>query len=629
MSKLYDRAKEIGLSHVPEWLPEGARSGYEWTAGEYRIKTDSGAWSGPGAQGENAVELYAVLNRGLCETNAKEHGYRDIEEGVLAEAAREILFRWDPEYFPGIDDDFLPPRKKFDAVVMSPEDIEKLAEIKNRNRATADLTDDEWKETAKKEKGLMYIDDLREKFPQATASLDDIQDAWRLADWLQGNYRWCEIHNSWYVYDCGVWRKDDQELSILRESKLMVLAYEQDAFKRRDMKAYEHFHGIAKNVNRVKRIMESMKPETNIVVELFNRADHLLNCKNGTYNLETGVLQPFVRDEYHTKQVMADYDPDATVPELFTKFIEEIFQGDEELIRYVQKILGYSLSGGTGEQEFYIFWGDGNNGKSQLIKCFSRLVDSYAHNMGADKIMLNKWQNNDTYIAQLKKIRALFCSESSQSKTLDSDLIKTLTGGEPVTVAQKYEKPETFEISAKVFLITNNKPTIRDTTEGIWRRIRLIPFEYVVPVSKRIKDFGDVLYKSGPSGILNWLIEGYQLYRIDGLEAPDVVRTCDSEYRSEEDVLLQFLSEKCLRIGDSRLTLEEVYQSFVEFSRDMTMRWSKKRLSKELKSKHFVIDHGRNGRVVTGLAWRDPRPGDLPLEEDDAEEAMRKGGLIE
>jgi putative DNA primase/helicase len=472
-------------------------------------------------------------------------------------------------------------------------------------------------------------------------SLDDFGDSERIIDYLEDNYRWCQIHNTWYYYACGVWQRDDQELKVQKEVKKAVDQFLEDATSKQDKFEKAHFFAIRKNFTRIKRLMDCMKSDVTVMVDMFDANHNLLNCRNGVYDLDNLRFMPHVKEHYHSKQVNADYDPTAETPKIFLDFLNEILQGNQELIRYIQKILGYALTGGTGEQEFYIMWGGGNNGKSQLIKAFYLLNDSYCHQMSADKLMMQKYSNNDTYLCQLKKIRSLFCSESDNVKTLDANLIKLLSGGEPLTVAQKYERPETFEISAKVFLITNNQPTIRDTTEGMWRRIRLIPFTYEVPIEKRVKDFGIKLYNAGPSGLLNWFIEGYKLYRIEGLTPPKCVIDESMAYRNEEDIVLQFLTEKCVNVKTEKITLEKLHQSFKEYADGYGHNFSKKRLSKELKAKKYLIEHGRNGAIVCGIAWKDETPeavADAPLlappvtaapaPETGEEEAMRKAGLF-
>jgi P4 family phage/plasmid primase-like protien len=479
------------------------------------------------------------------------------------------------------------------------------------------------------------------KYPPIEYFLDDVSDSKRLADYLQDNFRWCSIHNCWYYYGLGAWRRDEEELRIQEETKDAMVHFLKLFKHVKDKNSIAHFKAILRNFSRIKRILECMRSAVAIRVDDFDKNHMMFNCNNGTFNLNDLSFATHNRKEYHTKQANVNFDEKAETPKIFIDFINDIFKGDQELIRYVQKILGYSLTGGIGEQEFYIFYGEGNNGKSQLIRCISLVMDSYAHHLGADKIMADKHRDNSTYLAQLKNIRALFCSESGNTRTLDSDLLKTLTGEYEFTVAQKYEKPIKFKISAKVFLVTNNKPNIKDTTEGMWRRVRLIPFTYEVPKEKRIKDYGDVLYAAGPSGILNWLLEGYKLYRIEGLEPPASVKKESQEYRNEEDLLLQFLNEKCVKSESSKLLLADIFKKFEDFAKDYNLHVTIKRLAKDLRSKKYFIEHSGEGKRVCGIAWKAetteavadapllaPPVTAAPAPVTSEEEAMRKAGLF-
>jgi putative DNA primase/helicase len=129
--------------------------------------------------------------------------------------------------------------------------------------------------------------------------------------------------------------------------------------------------------------------------------------------------------------------------------------------------------------------------------------------------------------------------------------------------------PETFEISAKVFLSTNHKPKIKDSSEGIWRRIRLIPFNYIVPKEKRIKDFGKILFEENPSGLLNWLIDGYNGYKVEGLTLPEIVKKNSESYRQKEDDVGQFLLARCInRDGDTCYSIQgkSLFEEYKKYS---------------------------------------------------------------
>ena len=274
----------------------------------------------------------------------------------------------------------------------------------------------------------------------------------------------------------------------------------------------------------------------------------------------------------------------------------------------MQKILGLSLTGYNGQQEFYVLWGEGQNGKTTLTETIRTIYGEYASNMQAKQIMVTGQNDADAYLSQLKNVRILFCSESGENHTLDSELIKLLTGGEPLRTRQKYEKPITFTPEMKLFLITNNKPKIKDNSFGLWRRLRLIPFNYQIQAEERVNNYQEILLNEAP-GIINWLIEGYNKYKKEGLTAPSCVLSATNEYKNEEDMILSFVEDCCTLKDEVCSTSGELYKGFKEylFSIGEKRSTSQKMFVSKVISAFSVTRkikkiNGKTARVLVGIS---------------------------
>jgi putative DNA primase/helicase len=414
----------------------------------------------------------------------------------------------------------------------------------------------------------------------------DLGNAERLKDYVQGDVVYCDDMNSWLYYEGGVWKKDRirqierYAQDVIREAYAEVSNIK-DADER---KKVAKFLMASENANRQGNMVKLLKPMLPVTTDELDSNKHLFNCANGTLNLETGELQAHDPKEFHTKKSPINWNSEATC-ENFKKWFLEIFENNEELAKYVQKVLGRCLSSNTGEQEFYVLFGEGKNGKSTLMQVITAILSEYTRGLQANQLMTKGMEDNAPYLAQLKNVRALFCSESESRKKLNGGLIKMLTGGESITTRQKYEKPITFNPELKLFLITNHKPIIDDASEGMWRRIRLIPFKYRIPDDKTIPNYENLLLQEA-EGILQWLYEGYQLWRVEGLDAVQEVKAETKEYKNEEDVIGLFADECLVEDGNNKESSKDLYQAFIQWgieSGEYTKGTSKKVFIQKLK----------------------------------------------
>jgi putative DNA primase/helicase len=236
---------------------------------------------------------------------------------------------------------------------------------------------------------------------------------------------------------------------------------------------------------------------------------------------------------------------------------------DEETIPFLQRAIGYSLTGLTVEHCFFLLFGLGRNGKSTFLSIIQYILGDYA--------MQTDWQSfavaknggvqirND--IARLHAARFVAAIESEKNVRLAESLIKALTGGDRITARFLYQESFEFEPQLKLWLATNHKPKVIGTDEAIWSRIKLIPFNVTVPPEKRDRHLSDKL-KLEASGILNWALEGLRMYQQDGLRESKAVSDATELYRENSDVIQHFIDAKCVLARDGEIRASDLYGAY-------------------------------------------------------------------
>jgi putative DNA primase/helicase len=230
---------------------------------------------------------------------------------------------------------------------------------------------------------------------------------------------------------------------------------------------------------------------------------------------------------------------------LWDAFLHRIFGNSEALIEYVQRLIGYCLTGDVSEQILPIFWGTGANGKSTLVNIiFAMLGLDYSMKAPPDLLMVKRNESHPTERADLFGKRFVACIETDEHKRLAESLVKDLTGGDRLRARRMREDFWEFTPSHKAILCTNHKPVIRGTDYAMWRRIHLVPFNVTIPEVERDKKLGEKLSAELP-GILAWAVRGCLAWQRDGLGTPSEVVEATMVFRSQQDVLGQFMDECC------------------------------------------------------------------------------------
>ena len=376
--------------------------------------------------------------------------------------------------------------------------------------------------------------------------------------------RYCHTSRKWLIWEGKRWAQDKTG-EIYRKAKeaarkMLKMASNHPDDEKREKLAK---HALStESEARLRAMINLARSEPGIpVTEVELDADPwLLNVLNGTLDLKTGELRPHLREDLITKFSPVRYDPDATCP-TWDAFLRYIMDGDEDLIRFLQKAIGYSLTGSTKEQVFFIFYGTGANGKSTFLITIHSLLGDYARQTPTETL-LTKWGNkipND--VARLKGARFVNAAESESGKHLAEALVKQLTGGDKISARFLYGEFFEFDATFKIFFAVNHKPTIRGSDHAIWRRIRLIPFNATIPPEKQDKNFSEKLNAELP-GILRWAVEGCLLWQSEGLGLPESVKAATADYRSEMDVISDFIEECCEDTPGVQTPFSDLYHRY-------------------------------------------------------------------
>lgn len=285
----------------------------------------------------------------------------------------------------------------------------------------------------------------------------------------------------------------------------------------------------------------------------------LLNVANGTLDLAARKLRPPERQDLITRTVPVPYLADAACPR-WERFLLEILP-DAATVEYLQRAVGYTLTGLVVEHCLFVLWGVGANGKSTLLLVLLALLDAYATEAPADLLLARKGEAHPTEVTVLHGRRLVVAQETDDNRRWAEATVKQLTGGDRLIARRMREDFWEFSPTHKLWMATNHRPSVRGTDEGIWRRLKLIPFERVIPPESRNPRLAAELQAELP-GILRWAVDGCHAWQRDGLGEPAAVTAAVAEYRTAEDRLAPFIDERCVLDPAARVSLAELRRAY-------------------------------------------------------------------
>jgi putative DNA primase/helicase len=319
----------------------------------------------------------------------------------------------------------------------------------------------------------------------------------------------------------------------------------------------------------------------------------LLNVKNGTIDLKTGEIRAHDPADLITKLAPVEYNPQATC-ERWERFLTKVMGNDEELVSYLQRFVGYSLTGITREQALIFHYGDGNNGKSTFIKTLHKILGNYATRAARGVLFRNAGASTQhlTSIASFHGRRFVSCPEVDEDQEFDEGLIKDLTGDDPIAARYMRQDEWVFVPIHKLWFAGNAKPRVKGRNTGIWRRVQMVPWEVIIPKAQIDKKLDDKLLMEA-SGILNWALKGCLEWQHIGLAPPARVLAATAEYRKEQDSLGQFFDECFVFESIGRITRKRARERYEEWCEEFGHHpVGAKKFGEALRRKHAV-----DGRV--------------------------------
>jgi len=436
---------------------------------------------------------------------------------------------------------------------------------------------------------------------------NDIGIAKLFFDLHSGVVRYVAEAKSWYAYDGQRWDRDEGGFKTMELCKSFVQAFGEYAVQTcSDDCDFLKWAGKLTSRRNREGILRDAMSIAPMSISNFDCDPMLLNVQNGTMNLRTFTLQPHNPTDMITKLAPVKHNPKARCPR-WDKFIDEVMCGDAALASYLQKALGYALTGLTEYEVFFILYGEKTrNGKTTLIETVANLLGDYTRNAQAQSLARRSADGSAATpdMARLKGARLVTVPEPEKGLELNIALIKQLTGGDTYTARFLNANPFEFKPEFKLFINTNHLPRTADDTVFTSGRVKIIPFDRYF--SEKEQDTGLKKYfrkSANKSAILNWLIDGYRLLLEVGFDTPPRVEEAIEVYRAEADIIGVFLSEYTVEWDKNRLPTSALYFHYTAWSKDNGYRpLNSKNFVGELRRRLDIRRDGAVGNVVVGLA---------------------------
>jgi putative DNA primase/helicase len=330
----------------------------------------------------------------------------------------------------------------------------------------------------------------------------------------------------------------------------------------------------------------------------FDRDSFVLNLLNGTLDLRSGRLRPHRQADMLTRLAPVAYHPQTLCPQWDT-FLERVLP-DEDVRRFVQRFIGYCLTGDVSEQVLAFVHGLGANGKSVLLDVMLALLGDYGCRAAPELVLAKQGEAHPTEIADLEGRRFVVCSEVEQGRAWAESLIKRITGDTTITARHMKQDFYTFTATHKLVIAANTRPTVRGTDDGIWRRMRLVPFNVTIPPAERDRGLVARLVEQESSGILTWAVAGCLAWQREGLGASAAVDAATAEYRGEQDVLGLWIDEECVVSPGIFGATTALYNSFKAWcERTGRQRWTREAMRARLAERPGITT--RNTNVARGF----------------------------
>lgn len=371
-----------------------------------------------------------------------------------------------------------------------------------------------------------------------------------------------------------------------------------------------------RKIDEITALMKS-NPGATVMAEDLDRDPMLLGVPSGVVDLRTGELREAKRSEYITKSTAVDPAPKGARPEPWIRFLHRIMDGDVDMVRYLQRIAGYALTGSTEEHAMFFALGSGRNGKSTFLNTLIHVQGPYAGQAQSDLFLQKLGSDHPTGLAALNGKRLVRSSELPVGRTWNDTLLKQITGGDPVTAHFMRQDDFTYVPQFTLVIDANNAPSFHGIDEAIRRRFKVIPFSVTIPESEVDNSLPEKL-KEVASEILRWCIDGAVDWLTNGLCEPAKVVNATAEYFEIEDLLGEFISDTYTKDASSCVPAGEFRNAFCEhLELNGQIHWKANTLGKEMKKRGFAPKKLGGQRYYSGLRrridWPSMPTGTAPL----------------
>lgn len=432
--------------------------------------------------------------------------------------------------------------------------------------------------------------------------LTDVGNAHRLAREFGDQIR--HAPDGWYVYDGKQWKPDDPAVRRMCMEVAIRIQHEDFGASPSQLAEILRWHKTSQGSARLYAMKDWASSLTGISISSssFDANPDLLNCLNGTLDLRTGKLGEHDPNDLLTLSTNVNYDPEAKCPQ-FLEFLWWACRGDEEMMRYLQKALGSSLTGKAGEHLF-ILYGSGGNGKGVTTYVVQQILGGYAQQAPNDLFTRKKHDKHSCVVARLRGQRFVVAAELGVANRLDDVQVKQLTGGDVIAARQMYEGYEEFYPSQSYFLSTNNLPYLDSVDDAIRRRVVVLPFDAKIR-GRQDEGLKARLVEEEGKGILAWLVEGYRRSVEDKrrLDPTGRIEAATEAYFLSCDPVERFLRESCTRepsCKEKATNVHEAYEVWCSHNKEHAM--SNRSLYSTLETKGCALQTGAgNQRFIAGL----------------------------
>lgn len=445
--------------------------------------------------------------------------------------------------------------------------------------------------------------------------MSDLGNAERFVDQMDEwgtQVLYCQAWRKWMCWDKSRWAVDDNNSvrGLLSKSVRSMHNKVNPHDPEDDQKKFARFIQKSENAKSFDNILSQVRHLTPVKTGQLDKNPWLLNCKNGTINLRTGELRKPNRNDLVTKHTPIGYGNRDDECPMWEEYLDIVTGGDRDLQRFLQMAAGYTLSGMTSEQCFFVLYGRGKNGKSTFIEVLAMILgEDYATTASMDSFMEKRYETIRNDLAAMKGMRMVSAVEANQGQKLDEALIKSVTGGDRVSARFMRGEFFSYKPEFKLWLGVNDRPRIGGDDEGIWRRIRLVPFTHAIPVEKRKKDFPERLRRAGElPAIMRWAVEGCLAWLKTGdLNSPESVEAATEEYREEQDIMGTWMRQRCAVGPDYEIASKTLYDDYRDWASENGHRsYSMTNFVTRLKERGFSTRRTNRARFLVGMTLTTP-----------------------